>query len=170
MPAAVNRWTVLSSPPMMPVAGETSLATIQSAFLRARLAAALVAEVVGFGGEADDQARDGAVPGRRSWPGCRGWAPGPALGGGAPGAFLILPVAAVATRQSATAAAQHGDIGRQRGRQASSICRAVSTRIDGDAGGSGSATGPLTRVTRAPRAASAAAIAWPCRPLLRLAR
>ena len=34
-PSAVTRWTSLSSPPMMPVAGLTSLATIQSQSLRA---------------------------------------------------------------------------------------------------------------------------------------
>ena len=53
--------------------------------------------------------------------------------------------------------------------QAASISRADSTRRTVTPGGSGTATGPETRVTRAPSAASAAAMAWPCLPLLRLA-
>src|SRR6202043_1137081 len=41
-PSRVMRWTLLRSPPMMPVEGETSLATIQSQPLRASLARAFL--------------------------------------------------------------------------------------------------------------------------------
>ena len=57
-----------------------------------------------------------------------------------------------------------GDLGRQGRFAGLSICRAVSTSTNLTAGGDGRVTGPLTRVTRAPRLASSAAMACPCLP------
>ena len=56
-PSRVNRWTVLRSPPITPVAGETSLATIQSQPLRVEFCLGVVDQVFGLGGEPDHQRR-----------------------------------------------------------------------------------------------------------------
>ena len=56
-PPASTRWIVLRSPPKVPVAGDTSLARIQSQPLRCRFASALATTFVGLGGKADDQRR-----------------------------------------------------------------------------------------------------------------
>ena len=62
------------------------------------------------------------------------------------------------------------DIGRQRGLdRRQHLARAISTWTVATPAGSASVTGPETSVTRAPAAAAAAAMAWPCLPEERLA-
>ena len=59
---------------------------------------------------------------------------------------------------------QDGAVGGQGGHHRFAICSAVSTSIRSTPCGVASATGPATRVTRAPAAAAAAAMAKPCCP------
>ena len=60
-PWAVTTCTLLRSPPMMPVAGDTSLATIQSHPLRVELLLGIGDDVLGLGGKPDHQLRPLAV-------------------------------------------------------------------------------------------------------------
>ena len=90
-------------------------------------------------------------------------------GGGASADFLSFCPAGAATRQSATAAAQTATSAGSARRQAASISSAVSTCTTSTPFGSGRRTGPETSVVRAPSAASAVAMAWPCLPDERLA-
>ena len=117
------RCTSLSSPPMMPVPGATSLATIQSQFLRAPLGLGVRPAVVGLGGEADHQARAVRARRRRWWPGCRGCRT--SSSGAAPrrAPSSASAPAASATRQSATAAAQTATSAGSAAWQAASISR-----------------------------------------------
>ena len=121
---------------MMPVAGDTSLATIQSAFLRARLACAFAIR------SSVSAAKPMTRRGRRG-PGCAmvarmsGFATSSSAGGAAPGTFLILPAAALATCQSATAAANTATSAGSAAWHASSICCALSTRFTATPMGSG---------------------------------
>ncbi len=127
-------------------------------------------DVVRLGGEADDQARPERPRARQCVARISGLATRRSSGAAPPGCFLILPVHGSATRQSATAATTDGRISAgSAAPTAASISAAVSTRTTATPAGSAIVTGPATRVTRAPRAASAAAMAWPWRPLLRLA-
>ena len=125
-------------------------------------------QILGLGGEADDEAR---ALGSRRWRWsreCRGssaslsavstWF-----------CFFNFCVASSAARQSATAAAQMAMSAGSAASVAASISCAVSTFTTVTPAGSGSATGPLTSVTSAPSAAAALAKAWPCLPEERLA-
>ena len=85
-------------------------------------------------------------------------------GGAAPGFFLILALAGLATFQSATAAAKTATSSLPAARQAASIWSAESIFTTVTPAGSGTVTGPLTSVTSAPSCARAAAMAWPCLP------
>ena len=82
-----------------------------------------------------------------------------AMAGGPPAPFLILLVPSTSGRQSATAATQTAMSAGRAASQAASISRAVSTSTRRTPVGVGKAVGPLTRVTSAPRAARAAAMA-----------
>ncbi len=83
--------------------------------------------------------------------------------------FLILLPEAEVTRQSATAAANTAASAGSACCTAASISRAVSTRTTATPAGGGTSAGPVTKVTFAPSAASARAIAVPCAPDERLA-
>src|SRR5215216_4386129 len=163
----VSRRTVLRSPPITPVAGETSLATIQSQPLRAILALALsircsvsAANPITSGGRPSFSF---AIVARISGFSTR-------ASGGMPAAvFFSFCSPSLATRQSATAAAK---IAISAGKAASTRCsmsRADSTRITVTPAGSRNSTGPETSVTSAPAACAAAAMAKPCLPEERLA-
>ena len=89
--------------------------------------------------------------------------------GNAPSRFLIFDPEAEATRQSATAAANTAASTGSAACAASSICCAVSTATTFTPSGGGTSAGPVTKVTSAPSAASALAIAAPCAPDDRLA-
>ena len=89
--------------------------------------------------------------------------------GKAPSFFLIFCSPALATRQSATAAAKMPISAGSAFSTASSISRALSTCTIVTPEGSGKVTGPEIRVTRAPASAAAFAMAWPCLPEERLA-
>src|SRR4051794_37265683 len=166
-PSRFNRCTVLRSPPITPVAGETSLATIQSQPLRLSFALALsircsvsAAKPITSGGRLSGSF---ATVARTS-----GFSTS-CSGGIAMSVFLSFCAPSRATRQSATAAAK---IATSTGRADSTCCnmsRAVSTCTARTPGGSSSPTGPVTKVTSAPAACAAAAIAKPCLPEDRLA-
>ena len=83
--------------------------------------------------------------------------------------FLIFWSLPFSTRQSATAAAITAASAGSAVATASRICCAVSTAITSTPCGAGTDAGPVTKLTRAPRSRSAAAIAAPCAPLERLA-
>ena len=114
------------------------------------------------------QATAASCDGRRRQ-GCRGSRPSAAPAAPSPAIFLIFSPAALAVRQSATAATKIAASAGRSCSTASRISRAVSTWIVVTPAGSGIVTGPETRRTSAPSLASAAAIAWPCLPDERLA-
>ena len=154
----------------MPVAGETSLARIQSAPLRRELRPGVGDEVVGLGGEADDQRR-AAVPrwrDRREDVGVLGEGERRRLAGAV---LLDLAGARLPTRQSATAAAMTAT---SAGSAASHRRQHLARRLDmddGDARRIGQRRpGRSPGHARRRRAAAAAAMAWPCLPEERLAR
>ena len=96
--------------------------------------------------------------GRRG-PGCAmvarmsGFGTSSSAGGAAPGCFLILPRRRVRHAPVGHRGGEHRDIGRQRRLgMPSSICARALHRRTVTPGGSGTATGPLTSVTRAPSA------------------
>src|SRR5680860_1588273 len=167
VPAPVTRCTMVRSPPMMPVAAETSLATIQSAPLARRLARACSTTF------SVSAAKPMTSSGR--------WGPGTAMVArmsgfwarfsetSPPPSFLSFCAASACARQSATAAAQTAMSAGSASRVASSISCAVSTLMTSTPSGSGKLTGPDTSVTRAPAATAARASAWPCLPEERLA-
>src|SRR5690242_1667187 len=162
-PSAVIRWTVLRSPPNVPVAGETSLATIQSQPLRLRFSMALATTFsVSAAKPTTSVGRTG--PRFESVARMSGLGVSSSAGGAAPGFFLILADAGLAIFQSATAAAHTATSTLPASRQAASIWSAESIFTTVTPAGSGTLTGPLTSVTSAPSCASAAAIAWPCLP------
>jgi hypothetical protein len=156
-PDAVMRCTALSSPPIAPPSAETSFATIQSQPLRFSFALACsitfsvsaAKPTTSFGRFASSLATVARMSGflgqrqfRRS-------------------ACVLLQLL-LARRGDAPVrdrGGEHADVGRQRGLDARSMSRAVSTRTVLTPGGSGSVTGPLTSVTSAPAAAAARAIA-----------
>src|SRR6266700_3046305 len=165
--SAVIRCTRLRSPPMMPVSAETSLARIQSQPLRASFSLALATTF--WVSAAKPITSCGRFALR--------WATSARMSGfstslkvgAAPFDFLIFSRPGAANRQSATAAANTAQsTGRARS-TASRISRAVSTLTAVTPSGSGMCTGPQTRITSAPAAAAAAAMAWPCLPEDRLA-
>src|SRR5436190_2355542 len=162
-PCAVMRWTVLRSPPKVPEAGETSLATIQSQPLRVRFSMALATRFsVSAAKPTTSAGRFG--PGLLRVARMSGLGASSSAGGALPAFFLILAEAGLAIFQSATAAAQTATSTLPAARQAASICSADSIFTTVTPAGSATPTGPLTRVTSAPSWASAAAIAWPCLP------
>ena len=163
-PFAVTRWTVLASPPI--TSPETSLATIQSAPLRARLAVACSTTSLGFGGEADQQ-RGRLRAARRASARMSGFSASASAGGAAALLDLLRRRPRRASRRPRRPSPRHRRAARRR--PPSAISRAVSTSMRSTPGGVASATGPATSVTRAPSAASAAAIAKPCLPDERLA-
>ena len=59
-PAAVTRCTVLRSPPITPVGGETSLATIQSQPLRFSFDLRVLDHLLGLSGKSDHELRPAA--------------------------------------------------------------------------------------------------------------
>ena len=162
-PSALIRWTVLRSPPNVPVAGETSLATIQSQPFRVRLSIALVIRILGLGGEADDErGRLG-----RAWPGSArmsGLSASSSDGGAAPACFLILRLAAC-DPPVGDRGGTHRDIDRQRRLAGASIC-ARGLDIDAPSRPPGRQRDRAADQRHLARraAASAAAIAWPCLP------
>ena len=162
-PSALIRCTVLRSPPKVPEAVDTSLATIQSQPLRVRLSIALATRFsVSAAKPTTSTGRFG--PGRESVARMSGLGASSSAGGAAPGFFSILAEAGLAAFQSATAAAQTATstgAGLQVGRQhlVGGLIFTIFTPT-----GSATATGPLTSVTSAPSRARAAAMAWPCLP------
>jgi hypothetical protein len=134
---------------MMPVPGETSLATIQSQPLRARLAVAWRPR------HAVSAAKPTTRPGRpfairATPPGCRGFRQTPATGPAA-ACLLHLPVRRVRHPPVGHRRREDGNVGGQRPiATASSISRAVSTRITSTPAGGGTLAGPVTKLTRAP--------------------
>src|SRR5579883_708236 len=162
-PSAVIRCTVLRSPPNVPVAGETSLATIQSQPLRVRFSIALATRFsVSAAKPTTSVGRFGPRP--ESVARMSGLGVSSSAGGAAPGCFLILAVAGLAIFQSATAAAHTATSVFPAARHAASIWSAESIFTTFTPAGAGTVTGPLTSVTSAPSCASAAAMAWPCLP------
>ena len=153
---------------MMPVSGETSLATIQSAPLALRFLAAY--SITFSVSAAKPITSGGRLPGRSAAMVLRmsGFSTSSSLGEALP-PFLIFSEDCAATRQSATAAAKTAMSAGSAARTASSISRAVSTRTTLTPAGSGRLVGPLTSVTSAPSARASAAIAAPCLPEERLA-
>ena len=140
---------------MMPVSGETSLATIQSAPLALRLLPGVLDHVLGLGGKADHQRRP---------------APGPLGGDGLEDVGVLdqlqprrraLPALLDLLRRLRRRRASRRRRRRRRRcrraappRTAASISRAVSTRTTSTPGGSRhAASGRVTSVTRAPSAA-----------------
>src|SRR3984957_6299637 len=166
-PAAVIKWIVLTSPPMMPVAGETSLARIQSQPFLASFAWALAMTLsVSAAKPMTSRGRPElrcAIVDRMS-----GFSVSARVGV-LPGCFLILLSLGRSARQSATAAANTATSAGSACSTALSICCAVSTFTTDRPGGSGRLTGPDTSTPSAPAAAAAAAMAWPCLPEERLA-
>ena len=154
---------------MMPVSGETSLATIQSAPLALRF---FLAKAMTFCVSAAKPitscgrrpAFSPAIVLRMS-----GFSTSSRRGAPLPGDFLIFSSDCVATRQSATAAAKTATSAGSARRTASSISRADSMWTTSTPAGSASRVGPVTSVTRAPSAAASAAMAAPCLPDERLA-
>ena len=98
-----------------------------------------------------------------------GFSASASAGGGAPASFFTFEPLAPVTRQSATAAAKTAASAGSAASTAASISAAVSTSTTVAPAGRGASAGPVTKVTRAPRRASAAAMALPCRPEERLA-
>ena len=149
--SAVTRCTVLRSPPMMPVCGETSLARIQSAPLALRFFWRIRPRVP-FRRQSRSPAAVVAPAGlpamvfRMS-----GFSTSSSLGGAALAAFLIFSKMD-ATRQSATAAAKTAISQGSASVTAVSISCAVSTATRSTPAGPASWLGPETSVTRAPRA------------------
>ena len=146
---------------------ETSLATIQSQPLRARLA--MACSTTFWVSAAKPMTRRGRCGPAATVARMSGLSAMVSVGAAAPGCFFSFCVASCATRQSATAAAMTAMSAGSAASQAVSMSRADSTWTVVTPGGSGSVTGPATSVTRAPSAASAAAMEWPCLPLLRFA-
>src|SRR4051794_25862324 len=146
---------------------ETSLATIQSQPLRASFDLALsmrcsvsAAKPITSGGRLSVSLEIVArISGfSTSW------------SGGMPAeVFFSFCSPSLATRQSATAAAKIAMSAGSAACTCSSICRADSTCLTVTPWGSLRSTGPLTRITSAPAASAAAAIAKPCLPEDRLA-
>ena len=168
-PAAVIRCTALRSPPMMPVSGDTSLATIQSQPLALRF----LLGVVDARSRSRRRSRSpaaAALGARRRWSrGCRDSRSARARA--APRALFLIfsrPARRRASRQrrQRTRRRRPGSAASHR-RPAS---RAPSRRRCAHARRIGAAlTGPETSVTSAPSAAAAAAMAEPCLPDERLA-
>ena len=159
--------TAFSVPPMMPVAGETSLATIQSAPLRRRLAVALATR--SSVSAAKPTTRRGRSARAATVRRMSGFSASARAGGCPDGFFLTLEPLAEVTRQSATAAAKTAASAGSAASTAASISAAVATSTTVAPAGRGASAGPVTKVTRAPRRASAAAMALPWRPEERLA-
>src|SRR5262245_3220906 len=164
-PEAVIRWICVPSPPITPVPGATSLATIQSAPLTRSFSLAFA---IRFSvSAAKPMTRRG-----RSGP---GFASVPRISGfslrrsevSRP-SFFSFRVVAPAARQSATAAAQMAMSAGRLASAAASISSAVSTLTTRTPSGSGSDTGPVRSVTSAPSETAARAKAWPCLPEERL--
>src|ERR1700722_13888862 len=157
-PSRVSKWTVLRSPPITPVACEMSLATIQSQPLRVSFALALSIRC------SVSAANPMTKAGRLSF--CSfeivarisGFST--SCSGGIPAeVFFSFCSPALATRQSATAAAK---IAISTGSAASTCCsmsRADSTGMTDTPEGWSRSTGPEIKVTSAPAACAAAAMA-----------
>ena len=153
---------------MMPVAGETSLATIQSQPLRARLARAFAST------DSVSAAKPTTSFGRsrasfETVAKISGFSANSSTGGRPEPSFFSFCAAAPTTRQSATAAAKTAASAGKAAITASRICTAVSTFTTVTPCGGGTGAGPVTNVTCAPKSRSAAAIAVPCAPDERLA-
>src|SRR5579859_3238208 len=155
IPPLVTRATALSSPPMVP-ATLTSLATIQSQPFLASLALAWTSTSL-VSAAKPITSRGRALPFDRL-----ARMSGFSVSAMAPGAwpsFLIFLSPAGAGRQSATAATQTAMSAGSAASQALSMSRALSTSTRLTPAGAESAVGPLTRVTSAPSAARAPAMA-----------
>src|SRR5262245_7326874 len=166
---AVTRCTVLRSPPMMPVLGETSLARIQSAPLAVRFFLAKsttfvvsAAKPITSGGR-----RPGGVPAMVFK--ISGFSTSSSLGAPALAPFFSFSEDASATRQLATSAAKMPTSHGSAWRTAASISCAVSTLTRSTPAGAGSWLGPEMSVTRAPSRRASAAMGVPCLPEERLA-
>ena len=150
-----------------PSPAATLLATIRSQPLRSSLCARVVDQRSRLGGEADDERRPVAAA-RRDL--------GENVGvlGEREDRRAVAALLELLLRRRLRPASRRPPPRRRRRRPAAprssrrSISRAVSTRTTVTPGGSASAVGPLTRMTSAPAARAAAAIAWPCRPEERL--
>ena len=146
------------------VPGETSLARIQSQPLRASLARALASRSPVSA--AKPITSRGPVRGvRRACAGCPGSPPARSRAAASPVALLDLARRHPRRPPVGDRGGADGDVRRQRAPRPPPASRARSRHARTvTPGGSGSCTGPLTRVTAAPASASAAAMAWPCRP------
>ena len=112
-PSAVISVTALSGPPMMPVAGRTSLATIQSAPLRSRLATAFsTTSSVSAAKPTTSRGRPSPRPAtvRRM----SGFSASASVGGGAPAAFLTLLPLRVGDVPVGDGGGEDRGVGRQR--------------------------------------------------------
>ncbi len=167
-PFSVTRWIVLRSPPKVPDPGATSLARIQSQPFFARFTRAF-ATTFSVSAAKPTTRRGRRLPGCDSVARMSGFSASVSDGGSPPPFFLSFCSAALATRQSATAAAHTATSAGSARSHAVSISRADSMRNTETPGGSASAVGPETSTVSAPISASAAAIAWPCLPEERFA-
>ena len=152
---------------MMPVAGETSLATIQSQPLRRRLALAWASRF--SVSAAKPTTSGGRLAARQRFARMSGFSTNCRAGGWPEPSFFSLDPEAFTTRQSATAAARMAASAGRAASTAACISRAVSTRITCTPAGGGTLAGPVMKLTRAPRSRRAAASAAPCAPDERLA-
>ena len=166
-PAPVTRCTVLRSPPIMPVAGETSLATIQSQPFLSSLASAL--PIRSSVSAAKPMTRRGRFDLRCATVERISGFSVSSMVGGRP-CFLILLPAYMQRPPIGDGGGKNGDVNGQRlFHRGQHLPAQLSTRTIVTPGGSGTLTGPLTSTTSAPAAAAAPAIAWPCLPEDRLA-
>ena len=161
-PSAVTRCTVLRSPPKMPVSGDTSLATIQSAPFALRFLGCST-HVLGLGGKADDQRRPLAGPVVAMVLRMSGFST--RSRGAAFAALLDLLGGLRGDAPVGDGGGEHGDVGRQGGAHRAQHLHARSRRARPsrrrDRPG---IVGPVTSVTRAPSARASAAMAAPaCR-------
>ncbi len=170
-PSAVISVTAFSVPPMIPVAGRDVVGDDPVAALaRAAWRVALRDHVVGLGGEAHHQPRPplGHPRDRGQDVGVLGEVP---ARGGRPPSFLILRAEAVATRQSATAAAKTAASAGSAACTAASIsARRLDPHAPSRPAGGGTRAGPGDEGHLArPAPPAPAAIAVPCAPEERLA-
>src|SRR6202789_578579 len=160
VPFAVIRCTVFLSPPITPVAGLTSLATIQSQPFFASLARACATT------SSVSAAKPMTRRGRRApWAMVErisGFCASLMSGADAFSRFFILLLATASGRQSATAAVNTATSAGRALSQAASISRAVWTLSSLTRAGGAISTGPETSVVSAPACASASAMAYPC--------
>src|SRR5436305_5513215 len=156
-PNAVMRCTVLLSPPMMPVVGDTSLATIQSQpfFVRLACACAITSSV----SAAKPMTSAGRFARRAMVERMSGLAARWISGTLPPSRFLSLLLNILSGRQSETAAVNTATSAGKAASHAASISQAVCTFTNFTREGGAISTGPETSVVSAPASANAPAMA-----------